>query len=315
MPLDVSVILATRNRADLLEADLRAMAAQAPSDVSWEVMVVDNGSTDRTEAVLRAAQGFLPLVALSEPVPGKNRALNRALPLARGELLVFTDDDVLPQPGWISELASASRRWPAATIFAGQILHSWPDGTPDWLRMMCREGALNFGLYSLAQPEGPTERLPSGPNFAVRAAVVREMRFHEGIGPRAGTQYAMGSETELLQRMADNGERVIYVPSAAVLHVIQPWQLEPANLYRRSFRYGRGQVRRLRKSSASVVYWLGAPRYLWRMAAEAGLRYGLSLLGTRRGRLAAGLNFHYLRGVIYQFLQDSGVAPLAVADP
>jgi GT2 family glycosyltransferase len=301
MSLDVSVILATRDRADLLDATLRGMATHAPVDLSWELLVTDNGSTDRTASVLATAKQFLPLVALLEPEPGKNRALNRALALARGELLVFTDDDVLPQAGWLTELVSASRRWPDADIFGGQILHSWPDGTPGWLRELCREGALNFALYSFPQPEGPAERLPAGPNFAVRAAALQGMRFREDIGPQAGAQYAMGSETELLQRLRESGKQMIYVPAATVLHVIQPWQLATSNLYRRSFRYGRGQARRQMSPHPPTAYWFGAPRYLWRMAAEAGLQYGLTVLAGPRRRLKAGLRFHYLRGVICEF--------------
>src|SRR5262249_42421244 len=155
------------------------------------------------------AEQIIPLRTVSEPVAGKNRALNRALGLALGELLVFTDDDILVQPGWLSELWAASGRWPDADIFGGQILHHWPEDTPDWLRQRGRDGALNFGRYSYPQAEGPIQRLPNGGNYALRARVLQGLRFREDLGPDAGPTYAMGSESELLKRLADSGKRIV----------------------------------------------------------------------------------------------------------
>jgi glycosyltransferase involved in cell wall biosynthesis len=131
--LAASVLLATRNRAGLLRATLAHLARQVTDGLRWEVVVVDNGSEDGTAAVLAEARATLPLVVVSEPRAGKNRALNRALPLARGALLVFTDDDVEPEPRWLAEHVGAARRWPSHAVFGGPIAPRMPPTAPPWL--------------------------------------------------------------------------------------------------------------------------------------------------------------------------------------
>ena len=302
-PLDVSVIIATRNRADLLAETLGHLARQNVDDLRWEVIIVDNGSTDGTPAVLEKAQGSLPLVAVSEPRPGKNRAMNRALEVARGALLIFSDDDVIPGPGWVREMAGAADRWPAHGILGGPVLLAFPTGTPEWLKDCAFRGA-NLPQFVQPQGEGPLPYAPFGPNYAVRRALLAGVRFDEGIGPTAGTSYAMGSETELLFRlMKHQGVGAIYVPDAAIEHVVLPAQLETASLLRRSFRSGRSAVRlgwdrHVTRPGRSV---LGAPGYVWRMALRACADYALRLPAGRRTSLAAGLRLSYLLGCLHEY--------------
>jgi glycosyltransferase involved in cell wall biosynthesis len=294
--LDASVILATRNRADLLTQTLAHLARQVSGSATWELIVVDNRSTDATPAVAAEAATRLPLVLLQEPTPGKNRALNRALAVARGELLIFTDDDIIADPAWISSLVAAARRWPEAAIFGGRILLAFPPGTPDWLKQPLH-GAMNFARYDPREPEGPTEHLPNGPNFAVRACALEGLRYREDIGPQAGA-YAMGSETELIARLRGRGASMVYVPSATVQHVVQERQLTDRYLLGRSYRLGRGQVRTRQSHHEAGSYMFGVPRYLWRSAATSGLAYLVSLPLGRRRRLSQGLRFLFYAGCI-----------------
>jgi len=308
--VDISVILATRNRAGLLEATLGWLGTQRTGPVTWEVVVADNGSTDRTAEVLRRAAGSLPLVAVAELRPGKNRAMNRALEAARGDLLLFSDDDVIPEPHWVAEMAAAAARWPDDDVFGGEVRLAFPEGTPPWLREPFHP-ALNFARYGANEPEGPTARLPNGPNFALRAAALAALRFSEAIGPDGTPGYAMGSETELLERLRERGARFIYVPGAVVQHVVQPHQLETRYLLGRSYRLGRGEVRRRGGRGSSAARLLGAPRHLWREAASEAAAGLASVLGGRERRLAAGLRLARLWGMI----SEHRAAPLPRFDP
>lgn len=298
--VDISVCLATRNRASLLAQTLRCLAQQELDDTTLEVIVVDNGSSDETATVLAAARPTLPLVCLEEPVAGKNRALNRALDVAQGSLLVFTDDDVIPENHWLLELRRVADRWPNCAIIAGAIVPQFPDVAPQALRTHRIAGP----AYARFQPdaaEGPIDTLPFGPNCAVRSSVMKGCRFAEHMGPR-GADYPMGSETELLRRLRRLGEKVVYAPRAKVQHIIREDQLSWRWLYGRAFRLGRGD-RRLGKHSRSAVRYFGAPRHLWKMAAVAGIRYlgswwNSGISGIKR--LEAGWDFHYLRGVIVE---------------
>jgi glycosyltransferase involved in cell wall biosynthesis len=295
--MDASVIFATRDRGSLLTQTLAHLGRQTAGDLGWELIVVDNGSTDETPSVLARAAERLPLQALHEPSPGKNRALNRALAVARGELLIFTDDDVIADPGWIASMVAAARRWPDATIFGGRVLLAFPPGTPGWLQEPLH-GAMNFARYAPPEPEGPTSHLPNGPNFAVRARALGGLRYREDIGPQAGAAYAMGSETELIARLRAQGAAMVYVPSATVQHVVQAGQLTDRYLLGRSYRLGRGQVRSRQSHHEAGAFLFGAPRYLWRSAATSGLQYLVTLPLGRRRRLSHGLSLLFYAGCI-----------------
>src|SRR4051812_37235025 len=99
----ITVAVCTWNRAGLLDRTLSRMCQlRVPEGVEWELLVVNNNCTDETDAVLARYQGRLPLRRLSEPSQGHSHARNRAVRAARGELLIWTDDDVLVEPDWIA---------------------------------------------------------------------------------------------------------------------------------------------------------------------------------------------------------------------
>jgi glycosyltransferase involved in cell wall biosynthesis len=297
--MDVSVILATRNRADLLEATLGHLARQQAGGRAWEVVVADNGSADRTPAVVEAAAARLPLVRVSEPTPSKNRALNRALAVARGSLYLFTDDDVVPEDDWVARMAAAADRWPQHAIFAGRITPLFPGGTPDWLRAHAfSEHA--FARFELAQEEGPVTTLPYGPNFMVRAAAMARVRYNEAIGP-SGEDYVSGSETELLLRLTRQGCGIVWVPDASVGHVIRPDQLDVGWLLGRSYRRGRCFVELgfLRQDPGPRV--AGVPLRMWARLVKEWM-YALSgSFGGPQRRFLRGVDYHFVRGCIRQY--------------
>ena len=297
--LDVSVLLATRNRGALLQDTLSTFARLDATGLDWEVIAADNGSSDDTPAVLERMSAQLPLVSIHEPRAGKNVALNRALELARGELLLFTDDDVLADPGWLKAHVRAARDWPAASIFAGKIVPRFPDGTPDRVRLheRIRDLLCNFAL---PQQEGFTTTLPLGPNFSVRASAMTGIRYEERIGPKQGGDFAMGSETELLKRLRDRGDRIVYVPSAPVEHVVQPHQTDLDWLLARSFRLGRGLTRMGFVYTASGTKMFGVPAYMWREFARTLARYVLSRPFAWPRNFDIAAEYQFLRGAFFE---------------
>jgi glycosyltransferase involved in cell wall biosynthesis len=293
--MEVSLIIATRNRAELLEETLKYLAAVVMRNADWELIVVDNGSKDETLAVIEAAKAFLPVTALSVPEPGQNRARNSALEFAKGEFLVFTDDDVIPDRNWLTELLAGAERWPDHNIFCGPIIPKFPPGIPDWLKNV--ESIVRF---QPRQTEGPLpgKIVPFSPNMAFRRKIFENVRFSERIGP-AGPNYAMGSETELLRRLRAAGETPVFLPEAKVEHVIQEYQMDLAWLLGRKFRAGRGLTRLMPDLTSPRL--LGAPRWLWPKLARASLVYLLAAPTGVRRRFQAAQQFHYLRGAIYEY--------------
>jgi glycosyltransferase involved in cell wall biosynthesis len=263
--MDCSILLATRDRAASLDRTLASIAAQEAPGIEWEVLVADNGSTDETGAVLERWAARVPLRSVTEPTPGKNRALNRTLGMARGGLLLFTDDDVVAQPGWIAAHAAAAARWPDHQIFGGPITPRFPPDPPAWALRDPFVSVL-FAAYDPGAAEGPTTELPFGPNYSLRAECIRGRGFDASVGPN-GSEYPMGGETELLRRLARAGARVVYVPGAAVEHMVRAEQLTERFALERARRFGRGLVR-MGDVTWSPHRLFGAPRYLTRQLIE-----------------------------------------------
>ena len=113
----ITVAICTRNRSSQLQHTLTQMRKLAiPPDVQWELLVVNNSSTDATDSVLTAFAHCLPLRRLFEPTPGKSHALNLAVREASGDYILWTDDDVLVDPDWINGYHEAFLRWPEAAV-------------------------------------------------------------------------------------------------------------------------------------------------------------------------------------------------------
>ena len=294
--MDCSVLLATRNRAESLDRMLSSLAAQEAPGIEWEVLVADNGSTDDTQAVLERWSDRLPLRHAIEPTPGKNRAVNRILGMARGALLLFTDDDVVVAPGWLAAHAAAAERWPDHMIFGGLIRPRFPPNPPGWARRDPFVSVL-FAAYQPEIAEGPTAQLPFGPNYALRAECLRGTGFDEGVGPNGG-EYAMGGETELLRRLARAGAQAIYVPDAIVEHVVRPEQLTERFALERARRFGRGLVR-MGDVAWSPHRLFGAPRYLTRQLVEAWIaRAAARLRRDRIQRLVTDFRYAVVLGAL-----------------
>jgi GT2 family glycosyltransferase len=208
---------------------------------AWELLVVDNGSVDRTADVLAAYRDRLPITTLFESIAGKTRALNRALGVARGDLLVFTDDDVKVSDHWLREIRRSAAAYPQAAVFGGPIVPRFSEAVPDWLRLH-PFAALAFTRFEPELREGPLPPplLPFGPNFAVRSAVLNGMRFREDLGP--AEDGLVNDETEFCKRLRRQREIFIFVPQAVVEHYIRPEQVSLSWLLERGHAYGRSIV-------------------------------------------------------------------------
>lgn len=300
------VIFSSHNGARTLPKMLRRLTELYEPECEWRVIAVDNGSSDETPVILKKFRHMLPLEVLRHERLGKNSALNAALEVADDSAseFVFTDDDVLPCRGWLRALRAASEDNPQYTIFGGSIAPYWMSPPPDWLLSL--RGY--FGVcYALTDP-GLERGLVCagkvwGPNMMIRGDALRQgFRFEEGRGPRAGTQYMMGSETELTKRMAAKGHRAFYEPAACVRHMIRPEQLDRKWLMGRAYRYGRSEAAnvfdRLGRDGGGLPHWFGVPRHVYRalLAARVGAFLKGAPFGSRRSfndewRFHRGLGF------------------------
>jgi GT2 family glycosyltransferase len=240
--IHIKILISTYDRAEELRRTLEAFTRIHATEIAWEIVIIDNNSKDSTPAVAESFAARLPLRYLFEPRPGKNCALNRALDeVPLGRLVVFTDDDVEPEPDWLRQIIEVSARWPNHKVFGGRTELLWPgESVPNWARDPYIQQIV-FSRHVLDQPEGPypPRLFPFGANYWVRGEVFAAgRRFNEAIGPRPENRI-MGSETALIKQLVDEGHAPIYAPTAFVRHRIQPNQISIDEVHRRAYRLGR----------------------------------------------------------------------------
>ena len=296
--MKVSIIFATYNRNEILTQTLQGLVDMDTIGLDWEVVLVDNAGNDETARISASFSASLPLKFLVETAPGKNNALNTALNHASGDLFIFTDDDIIPDPAWAKSLVGAADRWQTSDLFGGRILPKYPAGKtaapindPEFL-------AVTYVIADWDLPEG--EHFPVtktwGPNMMVRRRVFDQgLRFNPDIGP-TGSNYVMGSEIDFLKRARTAGHTDVYVPSALVYHQIRPEQLTHSWILGRAFRLGRSvPYRDQPKPDLKIKKWM------LREFVNLLVRYIYSYaVGTESERLENGIKLYILRGHIYQ---------------
>lgn len=217
-----SVAICTWNRADLLDRTLGSLVRmRIPQDEFWEIVLVDNNSTDRTREVVRSYESRLPIHYAHEPRQGHSVARNCAIDHCRGEVVVWTDDDIEANPQWLHEYAAAIERTPEAAFWGGPIRPKFDVTRPEWLVENWQTCQGCFAARELGPDlfELSPDRLPYGANFAVRTNVQREFRFNERLG-RKGMSLVGDEELDVMRRMLAAGHRGYWVPHASVEHLI-----------------------------------------------------------------------------------------------
>lgn len=279
----LTVLMATRNGASILPAVLDAYCRLAAPAGGWRLLIVDNASTDGTDALIDSYTYRLPLLCLHEPRRGKNFALNHALEIALGQpgatedLFIFTDDDATPARDWLRRWEACGVEHPDYGVFGGAITPDWAVQPPEWVTRLVPLG-LTYGLTASSLADGPIfPGLVWGANMAVRrAAFVAGHRFNTSVGPNGGS-YAMGSETELTRRLAPAGYRAWFCGGARVAHHIRAHQLQLDYVLQKAWRFGRGKYRQDQRGA--YPEWLGVQRWAFK-------HYAKECVGLARAMLA-----------------------------
>ena len=263
----ISVCLCTRNRANSLARTLDALKACRPPSQAWELVIVDNGSTDATPTIIARYQDQLPVRAVTEPKRGVSNARNAGVRAARGEYLIWTDDDVIPCPDWLILYEAAFLRSPDIDLFGGRIVPVLQEPAPAWFRdtaplLFMPLAARDFGPEPV-DFDPAVERIPYGANFAVRAAVLQRFPFDPIYGP--GGPYS-GDETTVFCAMIAAGHRGLSVPGADVEHMIPLERQTEAYVAAWFIVLGRTMAYKTLPSSAPI--FLGVPRWLWRARVQ-----------------------------------------------
>ena len=255
-----SVVICTRERGPSLEATVRSLARQE-APFGWEILIVDNGSRDGSlELARRLERELTPrLRVVEEAALGLSAARNRGILVARGERIVFLDDDALPEDGWLVALAAALDE-PGVLAAGGPIDPLLSGDRPAWLES-------RYLPYLSAWDRGPAphdlfyNELPRGTNMAFRReAFERFGSFSRHLG-RRGRSLLSCEETEFGLRLERGGARIRYAPAARVQHRIETARLTADFLVARFAAQGR---------SEAVVDWMHGGWPALRSGMDAG---------------------------------------------
>ncbi len=225
----ISIIICTRNRATALATTLAALGAlSVPAGCEVEVVVADNGSTDETAEVLASARfAELQLQSLFVPEKGKSFALNAAIAAARGELLLFTDDDVVPVPDWMEKLTQPLRDGAADAV--GGRIELAPELQRPWLTP-------NLASWLAVTDTSLPEFELVGANMGLRRTVLERVVFDGALAPGA---IGLGEDTLLTWQLHDAGFRILFVPDAVVVHHPEASRLRRASWLKMAESHGR----------------------------------------------------------------------------
>lgn len=245
--MHLSVIIPTRNRAPALAVLLESLGNQRPVPFDWEVVVVDNGSTDTTAEVVQRQQATLPITlrCVYEPEPGLHQGRHRGAREARGDVLAYLDDDTIVVRDWVrgNELIAQGR----AEAVVGRILPFWGARPPDWVgslwHWMPQGTGRCMGYLSLLDL-GPEVR-PVEPGYVygcncfIRKVTLEQLGgFHPDGMPRELLRFRGDGETGLMRKFKQQGLRSFYDPRATVLHVIDAHRLTVSYMEQRAYNQG-----------------------------------------------------------------------------
>lgn len=299
----LTVAFASYNGTDTLPLMLDALTRVRPPAGGWRLIAVDNASTDGTHALLLSYRDRLPLTVLQQPAQGKSRALNLALQHVEGDLLVLTDDDVIPEPDWLEAWRAYADAHPEYGIFGGVKTIHWLQPPPPWVLEAIPPGL----AFSRTRPDlkegGMTPRHVGGNNMALRVEILqRGLRFEEDAGP-SGKRYAMGEDTRFAFAAERLGFPAAHCASAIVKHIILPAQYEKSWLLNRAYRYGQSRaVEDVPEHDGEPRLWFRMPRWMvseyvkQRLIAMTGW-----LAGNTARHMAAAWEARYLAGYLGEY--------------
>jgi len=225
--MDISVAICTWNRADLLDQTLqRFHQLEIPEGLNWELLVINNACTDRTEEVIDQHRDALPLRMVKEPRAGHSRARNRAIDVAQGRWLIWTDDDVLVSPGWLVCYWSAIHSMPDASFLGGPVNPWFEEPPAKWITESWETISSAFAIRQLGNEVLTFNRrsLPFGANFGLRLDVQKQYRYNPDLG-RKEKEMLSGDETVVLRQMMADGHQGYWLPLAHLEHYIPAHRL------------------------------------------------------------------------------------------
>ncbi|MBS3955281.1 MAG: glycosyltransferase [Methylomicrobium sp.] len=258
--INISVVICTYNRANSLADTLLFLTKQTYAYEKWELIVVDNNSNDNTKEIVSEFTKIIPnLFYKFEPKQGLSYARNLGISSARGELIAFTDDDVLPENDWLLKIYDNIKEFNCDAC-GGYISPQWETPPPHWLT------EIFYGFLAIkTDASGPrqltiNDELPFGANMAFQKSLFTEYGLFDTNKGRKGNVLAGGEDIEMFERIISNNRLVYYFPSIKVAHKVESFRLKKS--YFRRWRFQCSENMAISTTFESSRQIFGIPFYL-----------------------------------------------------
>jgi glucosyl-dolichyl phosphate glucuronosyltransferase len=226
----ISVVICTRNRADLLRKALASVVRQDFPRSLYEVVVVDNGSTDNTREVVSEFEVDDRVVYIREERTGLCVARNTGWRSCRGSYIAYFDDDAIAQPGWLLAIGDAVERCgPNMGAAGGRVDPMWEGARPEWLSdgIAGSLTIVDWGPHEMVIPDLARAWLV-GANMVVPRALLESVGGFDPRLDRYGNDLLSSGDIFLQKKIAERGYSVVYVPKIAISHLVPLYRLEQA---------------------------------------------------------------------------------------
>jgi len=310
-PCDVTVTICTYNRHRLLEEALESIVSnQVSGSVSYEVIVVDNNSTDDTRAVVESfiRRGNGNVRYLFERKQGLSHARNAAITAARSSIVAFTDDDVRVAPDWVPTIKRLFDQHPEVDCVGGKVLPTWDPLPPAWLTQehWSPLGIVDYGdrpFYVNAD----VRLCLLGANLAIRKHALEQIGRFQPETQRVQQSVGSMEDHEMLVRLWKNNRQGLYAPEMVVTSGVAADRL--SKRYHRRWHLGHGRfyamarLPEMEESRSGRLFDVSA--HIYRRAVLDALSWLGDLACLRRDRaFAHETNLWFFAGYFSQRYED-----------
>ncbi len=251
----LSIVICTYNRASYLQDTLRTLSRQDTNSDVYEIIVVDNNSTDDTAKIVESFVGENPearIRCVFEPVQGLSHARNRGAKEARAELVAYVDDDIFADPSYVSALIDYFATHPDVDAVGGRIDVHYDSPPPDWASRYLRPLFGDHNLGDSPRPY-PPDRYPLGGNMCFRRRVLLQSGgFDPDLG-RKGGELLASEEKDLFHRLRRDGAVIHFLPSARIRHRVDSERYTHEFVRRQAVGIGRSERLRVKSRGGGAV--------------------------------------------------------------
>ena len=295
----ISIIVATYNRAKQLLGTLESLVQQDLPAVEWECVVVDNNSKDDTQKLF---SGFVEkhsefnLRIVREERQGLSFARNRGIEESRGEIIAIIDDDELVNKEFAKSYLELFTKCDNAVVAGGRVVPNYPSGRPSWLSHFTEKPIANPTDWGDNIRKFPKGRIPAGGNMAFRREILLKYGGFDTTLGRVGGKLTGGEESDLFERLANDGVEFWYVPDAIIYHIIAKEKLTTDYFKRLSYNTGVSQRHRAALHNR-VIRFLFNEVVKWGVTLVLALYYILTLRPSK-GWWLLKMRYYITQGIL-----------------